>query len=226
VNHPVSFHFLFVPEEPGKDETMRSMRIAGISITVMILAGCAHSGPRVSTGGYSFDLGDSTYRIVSLTPRDMVGYNTLVMNEDEETIVLGIDKDQNGSLDEVVQEGLSLEEGRRIYSAGIIEGMRRGLVKMRTVATDFTIVIDEKTYVLTTYVLAVGEVYNKLVVASANIGGTEAIVVDLGADGQLDMIEAGLSSLEEYQTVYRQVLDRAMKRGRVKIVYGTYRIVM
>jgi hypothetical protein len=202
------------------------MRIAGIAVAAMILAGCAHSGPRVSSGGYSFDLGDSTYRIVSLTPRDMVGYNTLVMNEDEETIVLGIDKDQNGSLDEIMREGLSLEEGRRIYSAGIVEGIRRGLVKLRTVATDFTTVIDEKTYVLTTYVLAVGEVYNKLVVASANIGGREAIIVDLGADGNLDMIEAGISSLEDYQAVYRQVLERAMKRGRVKMVYGTYRVIM
>ncbi len=205
---------------------MRTMRIAGIAVAAMILAGCAHSGPRVSSGGYSFDLGDSTYRIVSLTPRDMVGYNTLVMNEDEETIVLGIDKDQNGSLDEIMREGLSLEEGRRIYSAGIVEGIRRGLVKLRTVATDFTTVIDEKTYVLTTYVLAVGEVYNKLVVASANIGGREAIIVDLGADGNLDMIEAGISSLEDYQAVYRQVLERAMKRGRVKMVYGTYRVIM
>jgi hypothetical protein len=72
----------------------------------------------------------------------------------------------------------------------------------------------------------VGEVYNKLVVASANIGGREAIIVDLGADGNLDMIEAGIRSLEDYQAVYRQVLERAMKRGRVKMVYGTYRVIM
>lgn len=205
---------------------MKISNTAWFVFTAAILAGCASTRPGISAGGYSFEFGDSTYRIESMTPRARIGYNTLVLREGERSVVLGIDKDQNGSLDEVVQKGMALEEAQRIYTAGILEGEKQGLVRSRTPTKDFTIVINDKTCILSTYILTHGEIYNRLTILSSATGGKESVLLDAGSDGRLDKIEKGDGNMEDYQTLYDKVIERGLTYGKVERSEGRYVVIM
>jgi hypothetical protein len=197
----------------------------GIAFIGLILAGCAATRPPVpSAGGYDFVYQEQTFRIESYSPPGMIGYNQLVRREGDRVVLLALDREQNGSLDEIVRGSISLEEARRIYSYGLLEGTRRGLVRNMTWSNDFSTVINHRTCVLTTYVLAVGETYNKLTVVNTDIGRQEAVLIDLGADGSIDLVESGSQGRAYYQTLYTQVLQKGMEAGAVTRSGGTYRV--
>ncbi len=205
---------------------MVRMDRVGIAFIGLALTGCAATRPPLPlAGGYDFVYQEQTFRIESYSPPGMIGYNQLVRREGERMVPLALDREQDGSLDEVVRGGgLSLEEARRIYSFGLLEGTRRGLVRNMTWSNDFSTVIDHRTCVLTTYVLAVGEVYNKLTVVNTDIGRQEAVLTDLGADGSIDLVESGSQGRAYYQTLYTRVLQKGMEDGAVTRSAGTYRV--
>jgi hypothetical protein len=197
----------------------------GITLIGLALTGCAATRPPVpSAGGYDFVYQEQTFRIESYSPPGMIGYNQLVRREGERIVLMALDREQDGSLDEVVRGNVSLEDARRIYSFGLLEGTRRGLVRNMTWSNDFSTIIDHRTCVLTTFVLAVGEVYNKLTVVNTDIGLQEAVLTDLGADGSIDLVESGSQGRAYYQTLYTRVIQKGMEAGAVTRSAGTYRV--
>jgi hypothetical protein len=204
---------------------MKRLHGAWIVVASMILAGCAASRPVIEVGGYYFVSGGSTYRIQSVNPTSKVGYNILALKEGDRDVVLGLDYDQDGVLDGVVEGQLSLQEASRVYGEGIAEGERRGIVRSRVQTQEFRTVINQYTYVLVTYHLAVGDVFNKLTILTEYYAPEEAILLDLGADGRLDTVEKGDKGLEHYQALYEQVLQRGMKFGRVVKAGGLYHVL-
>jgi len=155
----------------------------------------------------------------------MIGYNQLVLRDEGRVVFMGLDRDQNGSLDEVVVGTIPLEEAIRIYSRGLLIGIREGMVRNTTWQNDFSVIIDRRTCVVTTFVLAAGEMYNKLTVLNTDIGLEEAVVVDLGADGSLDLVERGERGRAYYQSLYLLVLERGLDAGRINRSEGTYLII-
>lgn len=196
-----------------------------VVVASMILVGCASRIPVIETGGYYFDFEGKTYRIDSVNPESMVGYNILALKEEEQNVVVGIDKDQNGSLDEVVAGNVSLQKAREIYLAGIADGEKQGRVKSETMTQEYRMVVDQYTYSLITYKLAVGEIFNKLIITNNYFNREEAVLLDQGADGRLDKIEIGERDLEHYQSIYAQVIERGLTYGRVKKSNGTFQVV-
>jgi hypothetical protein len=203
---------------------IRSDRV-GTVLLGLILTGCAAARPQApASGGYDFIYQELTFRIESYSPPGMIGYNQLIRREGDQVVLLAVDREQDGSLDQVVRGNVTLDEARRIYSFGLLEGTRRGLVRNMIWSNDFSTVIDRRTCVLTTYVLAVGEVYNKLTIVNADIGREEGVVVDLGADGSVDLVESGSQERAYYQTLYTRVLQKGMEAGAVTRSGGTYRV--
>jgi len=193
---------------------MKHARTAAAILAVWI-AGCRTSGPRVEIGGYGFNYGGKEYRIESVTPSYSEGYNILSQRDGDKLLVKGIDKEQDGQLDELMVGRISLDEARNIYREGILEGERRGYLRKRTFAREYKTADPLNDFVLATYILATGEVYNKLTISNKQIFGDPSVIFDTEADGQIDRIERGFDSLSSYQKLYDNVLERGLKDRRI-----------
>jgi hypothetical protein len=191
-----------------------------------LLLGCAPSGPKVEIGGYTFMYGGREYRIESVTPSYSEGYNILTQREGDRLRFKGIDKEQDGQLDELTIGDVSLDEARNIYREGILEGERRGYLKKRTFAREYRTSDSFYDYELATYILATGEIYNKLTLSKIQAFLETSVVIDQDADGEIDRVEKGFGGVAEYQRLYRNLLDRGMREQKVTLKAKRYIVVL
>jgi hypothetical protein len=186
-----------------------------IAILAVCIAGCRTSGPKVEIGGYGFSYEGKEYRIESVTPSYSEGYNILSLRDGNNLLIKGIDKEQDGQLDELQVGKITLDEARKIYREGILEGERRGYLRKRTFAREYKASDPMSDYVLATYILATGEVYNRLTISRKQVFGDPDVIFDTDADGQIDRIEQGFEALSSYQKTYNDVLERGLKDRRI-----------
>jgi hypothetical protein len=191
-----------------------------------LLQGCAPSGPKVEIGGYTFTYDGREYRIESVTPSYSEGYNILTQREGDRLRFKGIDKEQDGQLDELTIGDVSLDEARNIYREGILEGERRGYLKKRTFAREYRTSDSFYDYELATYILATGEIYNKLTLSKIQAFLETSVVIDQDADGGIDRVEKGFGSVSEYQRLYRNLLDRGMREQKITLKAKRYLVVL
>ncbi|MFC1569679.1 hypothetical protein ACFL4L_05555 [bacterium] len=191
-----------------------------LMILFVLSFSCVKRGNIVEVGGYSFSYQGKEYRIQSVTPTVSEGYNILIRREDDKLVLKAIDKEQDGFLDEVMVGNLAVEDADRIYQEGISEGERRGYIKKRTFAREYRFKDDLRTYVLATYVLAMGDIYNKLIIADHTLFNAQVIVIDKDADGRLDDVEEGIETLGEYQKSYEYVIEMGKRVNRIRKVNG------
>jgi len=201
-------------------------RTATVSTAFLVFLGCRSTGPVIEIGGYSFNHEGKEYRIESVTPNYVEGYNILFRKDKDELVLRGIDKQQDGILDEVVVGKLSVEQANAIYQEGIREGERRGYIKKRSFAREYKASDQMTEYVLATYILVVGEVYNRLTIFQRMSFQSEAVVTDSDADGILDNIEKGPGTLGSYQKIYRMILEKGMHEKKVVKQDKRYLVVM
>ena len=185
----------------------------GWPIFLLILMNCRTPRPTIEIGRYTFDYNNLTYRIESVTPSNMEGYNILSRFENEHIVFKAIDKEQNGTINEVLIGNLDLKEANTIYQFGIKVGERLGYIKKKTFAREYRTYDKLNDYLLATYLLAVGDVYNKLRISSRQLITGETVVIDLNADGKLDKVEKGDMGLNFYQKLYDKVLDPRHQRN-------------
>jgi hypothetical protein len=200
---------------------MRFLRITAALGAAMFLQ-CTASGPKVEIGGYTFSYRGKDYRIESVTPNYSEGYNLLTSRRDGQLVLKGIDKEQDGELDDLLIGDLTLEEAKATYREGILEGERRGFLRKRTFSREYKTSDALFDYTLSTYVLATGEIYNKLVVESKQTFQGQVVLLDNDADGQIDRIDAGMESPSVYQKIYADVLDKGVKAERIERSGGRY----
>lgn len=191
---------------------------------IAILINCGPTRPKIEIGGYDFKYEGKTYRIESIAPNFMEGYNTLILKEDDRIVLKATDKEQDGILDVVDIGELSLEKAKEIYQEGLDAGERRGYIRKKLIAREYQTTIDRKDYILATYILALGEIYNKLVIRDHFY--REFILLDREADGILDEIEKGEEKLGYYQQLYRRVLNNGLREGRIVKPDGKYLVVL
>jgi hypothetical protein len=190
---------------------------------VVILIGCRTGRPTIGIGGYSFEFEGESYRIESITPSFQDGHNILIRKVGNQLVLKAIDIQQNGHLDEVEVGNISIERARKIYRHGIDEGEKRGYVRIKTFAREYRTRIDHNQYIMATFIVEVGRIYNKLVVR--DLSRREAVIIDKEADGQLDLIEKGDRDLGYYQKHYRMVLIRGLEERRLVRENGRYKVV-
>ena len=201
------------------------MKRAGFLIGLLLLCVCARRGNVIEIGGYAFQYQGKEYRIQSVTPTHSEGYNILSLREGDTLVFKAIDKEQDGRLDEVLIGNLSLKEAERIYNEGIAEGERLGYIRKRTFAREYRYKDDFRNYILATYVLVSGEIYNKLFITDRSTFRAQAEVVDSDADGRLDDIIEGTESLGTYQKMYEYVLENGSKVNRIRKENGKWIVV-
>jgi len=141
---------------------MKIKKYACIVAVSMIIMGCATTHKNVEIGGYSFTLEGKKYYIQSITPPSKEGYNILIQKGGEKTLFKAIDKEQDGVLDKVLIGNIPLKKAREIYRKGIAVGRTGGHVKKRSFERAYKTSDMLNNYILKTYILALGEIYNKL----------------------------------------------------------------
>ncbi len=196
-----------------------------ILIASFLLTGCAASRSVIEIGGYDFEFEGRTYRIESVNPSTGVGYNVLAVKEGDRNVALGLDRDQDGFLDGIVEGEITLSRARVIYNTGIAEGERLGRIKSKFLTQEFRTNIGQYTCKLVTYHLAIGDVFNRLTLVSTYYAPVEAVLLDQGADGKLDRIEQGDREMEFYQSIYDQVIESGLTYGRVAKIQGKYQVI-
>lgn len=191
-------------------------RVGSLVVAILTIGGCGPKGPQVEVGGFFFHYDGLEYRIESITPNYSEGYNILTRREGDRLVLKAIDKEQDGRLDEVVTGNISMETAQAIYREGILEGERRGYIKTRTFAREYRTSNGMNDYILATYVLATGEVYNKFtMIKKSLIKSPLDVVIDQDADGTIDKIETGEEFLSYYQNLYTKVLEKGLKEKRM-----------
>lgn len=196
-----------------------------IAAATLIISGCAGARPVIEIGGYNFEYEGQTYRIESVNPNKGVGYNVLSVKEGERNVALGLDRDQDGFLDGIVEGEISLRRAREIYSAGISDGERLGRIKSKVLTQEYRTAVGQYTCILVTYQLAIGDIFNRLSLVNTYYAPIEAILLDQGADGNLDLIERGEKEMEFYQAIYEQVIENGLKYGKVAESQGKYQVI-
>ena len=185
---------------------------------------CGRSRLRIEVGGYDFEYRGLTYSIESVTPNFLEGYNLLIHREGSKVLLRGIDREQDGTLDEVAVGKISLEEAAEIYAEGIRAGERRGYIRTRTLTREFSMRSGPNRIIVATYLLALGDIYNRLQVTDDREG--RSVAIDKGADGRLDSIEEGTRSLETCQALYEEILEKGMSLKKIEKNEGLYIVVM
>ncbi len=196
-------------------------KLAWLVILSLLCFGCKKTQPIIQLGGYSFEFEGRNYHIESVTPNYVEGYNIITRREGEILLFRAIDKEQDGVLDELTIGNMSLEQAQKIYQTGILEGERRGYIKKRTFAREYRTSIGGDRFILATYILALGDVYNKLFYYEV-MRGVEVEILDQQADGIIDHVERGNKDLGVYQTIYREIIDRGLRYGQVQFINGQY----
>ncbi len=204
---------------------MKSISIFSWVSIVLLLSACRPRGPVIEFGGYSFQYRGKECRIESITPDYMEGYNVLTMRVKDQLVMKALDRDQDGVLDEIVSGDLSVDEAGRIYAEGLQEGERRHLIKTRPVTREYRTSDALSECVLTTYLLALGDIYNKLSIIRFNNFHNPTVLVDSDADGTLDLIEKGPGTAGEFQSLYSLILDKAKRENKIITSDGKYIVI-
>ena len=192
-----------------------------LGILSVLWIACKTSQPVIRLGGYSFEFEGKNYRIESVTPNYVEGYNIITRRDGDILLFRAIDKEQDGILDELTVGDMSLEQAQKIYQAGILEGEERGYIRKRTFAREYRTSIGGDRFILATYILILGDIYNKLFYYEI-MRGVEVEILDLQADGIIDRVENGNKDLGIYQTIYREIIDRGLRYGHVQLTNGQY----
>jgi hypothetical protein len=201
------------------------MKRAECVLLLLLLCVCARRGNVIEIGGYAFLYQGKEYHIQSVTPTHSEGYNILSLREGETLVFKAIDKEQDGRLDEVMIGDMALEDAERIYSEGIAEGERLGYIRKRTFAREYRYKDDFRNYILATYVLVSGEIYNKLIISDRSAFRSQAEVLDSDADGKLDDVIEGTETLGTYQKMYQYVLEKGSQVNRIQKTNGKWIVV-
>ena len=195
-----------------------------ILVAFFVLTNCGPARPRIEIGGYDFIYQGQTYRIESVALNFAEGYNLLLQKKGERLVFKATDKEQDGVLDRVDIGDISLEQAKAIYQVGLTAGDKLGKVKRKTVARDYRTILDGRSITLVTYILALGGMYNKLIIDDRFY--RESIVIDEDSDGIIDRVEKGGDSLDNYQKLYDRVLGQGVKQGCIEKWEDKYLVVL
>jgi hypothetical protein len=187
---------------------------------------CASRKPVIQLGGFDFEYDGEEYRIESMTPNFLVGYNLLILEKDGASVLKAMDREQNGQIDEVIIGSLSREQADIIYQAGIQAGREKGYIKTKIVAREYRTTDRSYDFVLVTYILAVGDVYNQFTVVDRFSVRKRAVLIDLEANGILDQWKVGEKEIGYYQKLYKEVLDKGLHEKRITKEGGYYIVVL
>ncbi|MFO7892068.1 MAG: hypothetical protein R6V04_17210 [bacterium] len=205
---------------------MKSYRIFLIFFIVVFLIGCAAQN-KMRYGLFDFSYQGKNYKIESYTPPKGSGNNFLVLKKDKKIVFKAIDKEQNGYIDKILIGDISLKKAREIYSNGLQKCSESGNMETKTFKKSYTNEDIGNKYFIATYSLNSDEVYNKFtIIKKINMEiNNELVFIDNLADGTLNQVIKGPVDINDYQDIYKKILERGVKFGEINKVEGKYWVV-
>jgi hypothetical protein len=187
-----------------------------ILVSIIGLTHCASSSH--TQGDYSsiikFYSGGNEYTIMSFLSTDAIGYNVLMREENNKIIIKGIDKQQDGELDEVQEGDISLADANKIYADGLAAAKELGMLTEKNFQRFYNFSDKIYDYEIRTYILAHGDNYN-LFAAKKKTRNDIIIIIDEKADGKLDNFQQGSGDIINFQALYEEVLQHGIVSKRV-----------
>jgi len=204
--------------------TMNLKKFLWLNTIPIYFITCRSTRPEIKLGGYSFEFQGKNYNIEGVTPDNVEGYNIITRREGDTLVFRAIDKEQDGTIDELSVGNMTMDQVQLIYQTGIDEGEKKGFIKKRALSREYRTSIGGDRFILTTHILALGDTYNKLSYYEI-MQGREVEMIDLEADGIVDRINKGNKDLGYYQKIYRNIIDRGLKYGNLQQINGKYIVV-
>jgi len=203
---------------------MKIIRWFYMIMLIALISGCSTTTtPKTEVGGYKFTYNGREYFIRSISPKSQIGYNMLILKENDKIVIDAIDRNQDGTIDKVVVGDISVEDAQKIYIAGLSIGKDKGSVRERYMKSSTYETSDTRNdYILQTFNLAIGDIYNILTIKNKKMKYTSIVVLDTNSDGRLDKMKSGKGDLDYYQNLYGFVLNQGVKEGRIVKSNGKY----
>ncbi len=205
---------------------MKSSKMFLVLMIIIFLIGCAAQN-KIRYGVYNFSYEGKDYKIESYTPPTGNGNNFLVLKEGNDIILKAIDKEQNGYIDKILRGDVPLQKVREIYSNGLQKCSKSGKIETKYSEKSYMFEDVGNKYFLATYTINPNEVYNKFTILKKYDVDRikELVFIDDLADGTLDEVISGMATADEYQNLYKNVLEKGVKNGGIDIVHDKYLVV-
>ena len=192
------------------------IRIIGLLlISLFLTVGCSSTKPQAKISKYDFKYEGEDYTIESIEHQNKEGYNVILKMNSANISIKAIDKEQDGVIDNVIFGNITLDRANLIYQNALSTASKSGDVKKRNFTRHFVIEDSVNRYILETYILSLGDTYNKLIIESLLIKSSKDIVLDNGANGTLDEIIDGTNTMQFYQKIYNRVLSNGTKANKI-----------
>lgn len=188
-----------------------------ISIVSLLffLTSCALFRHQADGTQFSFEFEEETYQILGYVSDEGQSANFLVKREGDRTIFRAVDRDQNGTIDQVITGSVGLEMANEIYREGIRLARELGKHKDVKRYREFTYAYQEYRLLIQSYAIGADSYINRFIIADRN-WSVHAVTWDDDSDGQLTRVESGDIDLQTAQSLYERALDRAAENDRIE----------
>jgi hypothetical protein len=181
-----------------------------VLINLMILLSCAGTQQKLIVSHYSFDFDNQTYRIRSvISEKEQECFNELIAKN-----FLAVDFNQDRIIDRITMGEVKLAEAQHIYEYGLEQLSKEH--KLREQVTQISQYIQEQPcclYEIKSFRIKNGNPFNQFILTeNRNTGSLQTTVgVDQNADGTLDILVKGSSSLEDLQPKYQSMIKKGLE---------------
>lgn len=192
---------------------MGKVRLGSIVGACLLLWGCVATKEPPGTRMFTFDFEGRTYAIVSTDAGTAEG-NVLLRRDHSQPFLRADDFDQDGVLDTVRAGPLTLAAANRVYLHGLAEAAAQGKRHVVSQTHTFALPLPEGTFVVQTVMAPDERPFNRFL-SPAPLGERSGVALDEGADGRLDRVLQGATSLAQRQERYTQVIEVGIRSGQM-----------
>ncbi len=191
-----------------------SVILFGFGLMIFMFNGCTGSRPPVSASSYQFSFKNQDYQIRSIASVDVrESCNELKANN-----LLAIDFDQDGIIDRVVLGNLTLSEAQQIYDYGLDKVAKENKIQERVPVLNYYVHENaDYDYEIRSFQPINSQPFNQFKVIDKRpmIPSQLVIIVDQNADGNLDEVLVGITTPEQYQAKYAEILKEGIQKNKL-----------
>lgn len=185
---------------------------------------CSSPKEYASKNSFTFTFDGQTYQIISINTPTGEGTNYLMsVSEESKTTLNASDLNQDGVLDVLLNEDLTIEKANEIYFSGINQAKESGNFKERDVLRTYEVSRGDTLFSIRTYEVSEQDISNLFTVTKL-LTYDESIFLDRDANGTLDSKEKGSVQLERAQFFYHSILQEGIIERRISVKDGIYRV--
>jgi hypothetical protein len=189
-------------------------------LSISTFYGCATQKPQLRASQYRFSYNEEAYRIRSIISDDRSqSYNELVGKD-----FLAADFDQDRIIDCIMLGEAKLSEVQKIYEYGLDRVTQENKLQVRNPAISRYLHEDNSFQIeMRSFRPTDGRPFNEFRIIDKRqmVAPQPIILVDRNADGTLDEVLKGETSLENAQSHYAEVIEEGLLKGELVKVNGS-----